>query len=77
MARHRLFTAFVVGGELGPPYASAYDGMTLREHDGGTETTGSIIDQSHLYVLVRTNSHTTNRGQPQRPWHLFEGTVKA
>ncbi len=42
----------VVEGELGPRYASAFDGMTLRAHDGETEITGPIIDQSHLQGLV-------------------------
>ena len=42
--RYRL----VVKGELGPRYASAFDGMTIRAHDGETDITGPIIDQSHL-----------------------------
>jgi hypothetical protein len=42
----------VVIGELGPRYASAFDGMTLRAHDGETEITGPIIDQSHLQGLI-------------------------
>src|SRR5436309_6240371 len=42
----------VVEGELGPRYASAFDGMTLRAHDGETDITGSIIDQSHLQGLI-------------------------
>jgi hypothetical protein len=42
----------VVIGELGPRYASAFDGMTLRAHDGETEITGPIIDQSHLQGLL-------------------------
>ena len=46
--RYRL----VVGGELGPRHASAFDGMTLRAHDGETEITGPIIDQAHLYGLL-------------------------
>lgn len=46
--RYRL----VVEGELGPRYASAFDGMTLFAHDGETEITGSIIDQSHLQGLL-------------------------
>ncbi|MGB0095573.1 MAG: hypothetical protein WBP81_23925 [Solirubrobacteraceae bacterium] len=45
--RYRL----VIAGELGPRYASAFDGMTLRAHDGETEITGLIIDQSHLQGL--------------------------
>ena len=46
--RYRL----VVVGELGPRYASAFDGMTLRAHDGETDITGPIIDQSHLQGLI-------------------------
>ena len=42
----------VVKGELGPRYASAFDGMTLCAHDGETEITGAIIDQSHLQGLI-------------------------
>ncbi len=46
--RYRL----VVEGELGPRYASAFDGMTIYAHDGETEITGAIIDQSHLQGLL-------------------------
>jgi hypothetical protein len=42
----------VVDGELGPRYADAFDGMTLRGHDGETAITGPIIDQSHLHGLI-------------------------
>jgi hypothetical protein len=42
----------VVEGELGPRFASAFDGMTLRAHDGETDITGPIIDQSHLQGLL-------------------------
>ena len=42
----------VVEGELGPRYASAFDGMTVRAHDGETDITGPIIDQSHLQGLL-------------------------
>jgi hypothetical protein len=42
----------VVAGELGPRYASAFDGMTVRAHDGKTDISGSIIDQSHLQGLL-------------------------
>jgi len=45
---HRI----VVEGELGPRYASAFEGMTLRAHDGVTDITGAIIDQSHLQGLL-------------------------
>ena len=46
--RYRL----VVLGELGPRYASAFDGMTVRARNGETEITGPIIDQSHLHGLI-------------------------
>jgi len=42
----------VVDGELGARYASAFEGMTISAHDGMTEITGSIIDQSHLQGLL-------------------------
>jgi hypothetical protein len=42
----------VVKGELGPRYASAFDGMTVSAHDGQTDITGPIIDQSHLHGLL-------------------------
>ena len=42
----------VVEGELGARYASACDGMTISAHDGMTEISGSIIDQSHLQGLL-------------------------
>jgi hypothetical protein len=42
----------VVEGELGPRYAAAFDGMTVRAHDGETDITGPIIDQSHLQGLL-------------------------
>jgi hypothetical protein len=42
----------VVEGELGPRYASAFDGMTVCAHDGATDITGVIIDQSHLQGLL-------------------------
>ena len=46
--RYRL----VIEGELGPRYASAFDGMTVRADSGRTEITGPIIDQSHLQGLL-------------------------
>ena len=50
MSTHRY--RIVVEGELGRRYASAFDGMTIRAHDGETDITGSIIDQSHLHGLL-------------------------
>jgi hypothetical protein len=44
--------SIVVEGELGPRYASAFDGMTLSAHDGETEIVGPIIDPSHLQGLL-------------------------
>jgi hypothetical protein len=42
----------VVKGELGPRYASAFDGMTVCAYDGQTDITGAIIDQAHLHPLI-------------------------
>ena len=42
----------VVNGELGPRYASAFEGMTISIVGGKTEITGAIIDQSHLQGLL-------------------------
>ena len=42
----------VVEGELGARYASAFEGMTVFAHDGITEITGRVIDQSHLQGLL-------------------------
>ena len=42
----------VVNGELGPRYASAFEGMTISTGGGKTEITGEIIDQSHLQGLL-------------------------
>ena len=38
----------VIYGELGPRYASAFPGMTVRPHDGQTEIFGPVTDPSHL-----------------------------
>lgn len=50
MSAHRY--RIVVDGELGARYASAFEGMTISAHDGMTEITGPIIDQSHLHGLL-------------------------
>ena len=50
MSAHRY--RVVVEGELGPRYASAFDGMTVYAHDGRTEITGPIVDPSHLHGLL-------------------------
>ena len=50
MSVHRY--RVVVEGELGPRYASAFDGMTLRAHGGETEITGPVIDPSALQGLL-------------------------
>jgi hypothetical protein len=50
MSAHRYRVA--VEGELGPRYASAFDGMTLSAHNGRTEITGPIVDPSHLHGLL-------------------------
>jgi hypothetical protein len=43
---------FIVDGELGVRYANAFEGMTISAHDGMTEITGAVIDQSHLQGLL-------------------------
>jgi hypothetical protein len=50
MSMHRY--RVVVEGELGPRYASAFDGMTLSAHDGRTDIIGPIVDPSHLHGLL-------------------------
>ena len=50
MSAHRY--SVVVEGELGPRYASAFDGMTLSAHDGRTDITGPLVDPSHLHGLL-------------------------
>ena len=50
MSPHRY--RIVIKGELGPGYASAFDGMTIRAHNGETEISGPIIDPSHLQGLL-------------------------
>ena len=47
-SRYRL----VIEGELGPRYASAFEGMTVRAHDGETDIIGPITDSSHLHGLL-------------------------
>jgi hypothetical protein len=42
----------VVEGELGPRYAAAFDGMTVRADGGETELIGPITDSSHRYGLL-------------------------
>jgi hypothetical protein len=42
----------VVRGELGPRYATAFEGMTSSAHDGITEITGVVIDGAHLQGLI-------------------------
>ena len=42
----------IIEGELGPRYASAFEGMAVFAHDGITEITGPIIDPSHLHGLI-------------------------
>ncbi len=50
MSAHRY--RVVVEGELGPRYASAFDGMTVSAHDGRTEIMGPVVDSSHLHGLL-------------------------
>jgi hypothetical protein len=42
----------VVEGELGKRYLSAFEGMTVSAHDGITEITGPVVDQSQLQGLI-------------------------
>lgn len=42
----------IVEGELGARYASAFEGMAVRAHDGITEITGPVIDPSHLQGVL-------------------------
>jgi hypothetical protein len=41
-----------VQGELSPPFASYFEGMTLRSGDGATVLTGDIVDQAQLQGLL-------------------------
>ena len=50
MSPHRY--RIVIEGELGPRYAAAFAGMTIRADNGETEIIGPIIDQSHLLGLL-------------------------
>ena len=43
---------FVVEGELGPSYRSAFEGMTIEYADGRTSIVGLVTDQSHLHGLL-------------------------
>lgn len=49
---HLRSTAWLSNGELGPRYASAFEGMAVSTGGGRTEITGAIIDQSHLQGLL-------------------------
>ena len=42
----------VINGELGPRYASAFEGMKVSAAGSKTEITGTVIDQSHLQELL-------------------------
>ena len=42
----------MVDGELGPRYASAFDGMTVESRGGKTEIAGWVRDQSQLQGLL-------------------------
>jgi hypothetical protein len=50
MSSHRY--RLIVDGELGPRYASAFDGMAISAHDGMTEINGRVVDSSQLLGLV-------------------------
>jgi hypothetical protein len=55
-----------IEGELGPRYARAFDGMTLRADHGMKEITGPIIDP-----LASPGAARTDRRNP----HYREGTM--
>ena len=42
----------VIEGDLGPRFASAFEGMTVRADNGKTEIIGPITDSSHLHGLL-------------------------
>ena len=42
----------VVDGELGPRYASAFEGMRICAKGGKTEITGVVVDRSQLQGLL-------------------------
>jgi hypothetical protein len=50
MSAHRY--SVVVEGELGPRYASAFEGMTLWADSGETAIVGPITDDAHLKGLL-------------------------
>ena len=42
----------VVEGELGPRYATAFEGMTVEHVGGNTAIVGPVTDQAHLQGLL-------------------------
>jgi hypothetical protein len=42
----------IIDGEIGPRYASAFEGMTVSSGAGKTEIIGAVIDQSQLQGLL-------------------------
>jgi hypothetical protein len=48
----RLVYRFVVEGELGPRYATAFDGMRLEHVGGRTAIVGPVTDQAHLQGVL-------------------------
>lgn len=42
----------VVEGELGPRYASAFEGMHVEAQGGTTTISGVVKDQAHLHGLL-------------------------
>ncbi len=42
----------VIRGEIRSRYASAFEGMKIRPHDGVTEMTGTIADASELHAVL-------------------------
>ena len=64
-ARYRL----VVAGQLGPHHASAFDEITVRAHDGETDITRPIIDQSHFQAELKPIASLELTAQPHPTRH--------
>jgi hypothetical protein len=72
-SRYRI----IIKGELGPRYASAFDGMTLHAHSGETEIVGSIIDSSHLQGLLERIASLGLTLRSVNPLEAEDGEVDA
>lgn len=47
-ARYRI----VVEGELGPRFATVFEGMRMEHLEGNTVIVGDVVDQAHLQGLL-------------------------